>query len=105
MSRDCFAIERQGRVVALFGVVGIPGEIGCPWMLGTEDLRRCWSLLRECRRRLDSYLQQYRHLTNAVWAQNEVHIQWIKWLGFTFEGSDVRNGQTFLHFHRRSQHV
>ena len=103
-SRQCFAIEWQGRVVALFGVVGIKGSSGCPWMLGTDDLRRCWSLLRECRERIDGYLEEYHFLTNAVWAKNTVHIKWIKWLGFTFEGSDVRNGQTFLHFHRR-KHV
>ena len=95
------AIEWHGKVVAIFGVVGVDGQAGAPWMLGTDDLKRCRSLLRECRKYLDRYAEQYCYLTNAVWSGNEVHIEWIKWLGFTFEGSDVRNGQTFLHFHRR----
>lgn len=99
-STAAFAIERQGKVAALFGVVGAVGVAGSPWMLGTDDLRRCRSLLRECRERLDAYLLEYRYLTNAVWSKNEVHIEWIKWLGFQFEGSDIRNGETFLHFHR-----
>ena len=93
-------IEWQGRVVAIFGVVAINSQVATPWMLGTTDLRRCWSLLRECRKLLDTYTRRYHYLTNAVWAQNGVHIKWITWLGFQFEGSDVRNGQTFLHFHR-----
>ena len=92
-------IEWQGRVVAIFGVAA-GTNMGIPWMLGTDDLRRCWSLLRECRKLLEGYTQKYHYLTNAVWSKNEVHIKWIKWIGFQFEGSDVRNGQTFLHFHR-----
>ena len=87
--------------LAIFGVVGVDGQAGAPWMLGTDDLKRCRSLLRDCREYLDGYAKQYRYLTNAVWSGNTVHIEWIKWLGFTFEGSDVRNGQTFLQFHRR----
>lgn len=97
-------IEWNGEVAAIFGVVGVLGRAGAPWMLGTDDLRRCWSLLRECRAYVEQITQKYHYLTNAVWAKNEVHIKWIKWLGFTFHGSDIRNGETFLHFHR-STHV
>lgn len=97
-------IERGGKVVAIFGVVGVLGRAGSPWMLGTDDLPRCRSLLRECRARLEQYTIKYHHLTNSVWAKNTVHIEWIKWLGFQFDGSDLRNGETFLHFHR-SAHV
>jgi len=93
-------IEWDGKVVAIFGVVGTPGVAGAPWMLGTDDLRRCWSLLRECRERLEVYTEVFHYLTNMVWSKNEVHINWIKWLGFRFEGSSVHNGEVFLHFHR-----
>lgn len=98
---DTFTIMKGTQVVAMFGVVGTPGLGGAPWMLGTDDLKNCKSLLRECRVRLDAYLRKYGYLRNAVWSKNTVHIEWIKWLGFQFEGSDVRNGETFLHFHRR----
>lgn len=103
-SSSVSTIEWDGRVVAIFGVVGIKGQAGSPWMLGTDDIARCQSLLRECRRRVDAWVAEYHYLTNAVWSKNTVHIEWLKWLGFIFEGSDVRNGETFLHFHRR-QHV
>lgn len=99
-SHTCHTIEWNNKVVAIFGVGGVLGSWGSPWMLGTEDLRRCWSLLRECREILEGYLEDYKHLANACWSKNDVHIKWIKWLGFTFEGSDIRNGETFLHFHK-----
>jgi hypothetical protein len=99
-SHTCHTIEWNNKVVAIFGVGGVLGSWGSPWMLGTDDLRRCWSLLRECREILKGYLEDYKYLSNACWSKNDVHIKWIKWLGFTFEGSDIRNGETFLHFHK-----
>jgi hypothetical protein len=99
-SHTCHTIEWDNKVVAIFGVGGELGVVGCPWMLGTEDLRRCWSLLRECREVLKGYLVEFPRLSNACWSKNEVHINWIKWLGFTFHGEDIRNGETFLHFHK-----
>lgn len=104
ISSECSTIEWQGRVVAIFGVVGTKGEAGSPWMLGSDDLPRCISLLRECRVLMDRWLTEYTYLTNACWAKNVVHVNWIQWLGFIFDGSDVRNGEAFLHFHKE-QHV
>ena len=97
----CRTIERGGIPVAIFGLVKL--EHGaCPWMLGTDDLGKCLSLLRECREVVDDWTRSYGYLTNSVWAGNTTHIRWLKWLGFTFDGSDLRNGETFLHFHRSS---
>lgn len=100
-SGPTWIIQRGFHIVAMFGITGTKGRIGSPWMLGTNELPKCKSLLRECRKRLDGFLEEYHYLTNAVWAKNAVHIEWIKWLGFTFEGSDIRSGETFLHFHKR----
>jgi hypothetical protein len=97
---DCWTIEKDGAVVAMFGVSGEEGKWGVPWMLGTSQLNRCWSLLRECRQRLDAYFRKYAYLSNSVWAKNTVHVNWIKWLGFQFDGETVRDGETFLHFYR-----
>lgn len=101
LSNEASTVIRQGKVVAIFGVVGTKGVIGSPWMLASEDLVHCKSLLRECRQILQRYTEEYQYLTNACWSKNEVHVNWIKWLGFKFEGEDIRNGETFLHFHRR----
>ena len=103
LSASTHTIEWNGKVVAIFGVCGTKGEVGVPWMLGTDDIKRCRkSLLRGCREVVDGYAKDFPYLTNACWSKNVVHIDWIKWLGFTFEGSDLRNGETFLHFHRRT---
>ena len=100
LSDQVATIEANGRVVAIFGVCGTTGSIGCPWMLGADGLEKCRSLLRECRTILQGYTEEYHYLTNACWSKNVAHVDWIKWLGFTFEGSSVRNGETFLHFHK-----
>ena len=99
-SCELFTIVKEDRVVAIFGLVGTKGVSGSPWMLGTEELPKCRSLLRDCRKIVARYLRDYKYLTNACWSANDVHIEWIKWLGFTFNGEDIRNGETFLHFHK-----
>lgn len=97
----CTAIEWQGRVVAIFGISGVKGSYGIPWMLGTDDIKKIRkSLLRECREVVAGYLTDYHYLANACWSKNTVHIDWLKWLGFTFQGEDIRNGEVFLHFHK-----
>lgn len=105
-STETYAIERNGAPVGIFGVVSFLGQGAGPWMLGTPDLSRCRSLLRECRERLDTWQSRYCYLTNAAWSKNTVHIEWIKWLGFHFEGSDIRHdGETFLYFHKDTRDV
>jgi hypothetical protein len=102
-SSRLLTVEWQGRPVAAFGIVGQPGGLGHPWMLATDDLSAIRkTFLRECRPVVEGWLREYPRLSNAVWSKNAVHIAWIKWLGFTFDGADVRNGQTFLHFYRNS---
>lgn len=96
-------IERGGIPVAIFGLAPLPAG-ACPWMLGTDDLARCTGLLRECRVIVNDWAYRHTYLTNAVWSKNHVHIKWLRWMGFTFDGEDTRNGETFLHFHR-SSHV
>lgn len=100
-----FTIERYSKVVAIFGVSGTLGTGGSPWMLGTDELKNCRSLLRECRLILDRFTKEYGFLANAVWSQNTVHIEWLKWLGFSFHGSTLRNGETFLNFYKEFKNV
>jgi hypothetical protein len=99
-SNTCHTVEWDNKVVAIFGVTGEKGVWGSPWMLGTADIKECWGVSRGCKRIISGYLADYKHLSNACWSKNEVHINWIKWLGFTFHGEDIRNGETFLHFHK-----
>lgn len=81
-----YTAEWKGKPIFMFGVSGTKGEVGIPWLLGTDDIKSIRkSFLRECRGYLEEMHKDYPLLVNQVWAKNEVHIQWLKWMGFTFD--------------------
>jgi hypothetical protein len=95
-----YAAVWEDEVVALFGVNGVPGVVGFPWMLASGALTGIRkSFLRECSGVVQGMLREYGTLENHVWAKNEVHIQWLRWLGFTVE-SAVPFGIDGEPFHR-----
>jgi hypothetical protein len=101
VSNETCTIEWNGKVVAIFGVGGILGQVGCPWMLGTPDIARLGKyILKLAIAVFDGYLKDYGYLTNVCWSQNVVHISWLKRLGFKFEGGTTLNGEMFLQFHK-----
>lgn len=84
LSRRCFTIEWNGKVVAMFGVVGEIGQIGVPWMLASDELPKIRkSFLKEAKKYLEIVFKDYPVLANYAWAKNTVHLNWLKWLGFT----------------------
>lgn len=81
---ETYAIVWKGEVVAIFGCGGIRGVIGIPWMLASPTLSKIKKkFLRECKAYVFHMLEAYEYLENYVWADNEVHIKWLEWLGFT----------------------
>jgi hypothetical protein len=103
-----YAVVWGDEVVALFGHIGVPGVIGVPWMLASPTLSKIRkSFLRECRRYVQEMLDTYGHLENHVWAENEVHIQWLRWLGFEFDEAAPFgiNDQPFYRFYMTNQNV
>lgn len=84
--RETHAVINGGRVVAIIGVGGAPGVIGYPWMLATDELKDIRkSFLKGCRTLLRDILSRFPHLENHVWVKNEAHVQWLRWLGFSFD--------------------
>lgn len=82
--------------------------IGVPWMLASPTLSRIRkTFLRECRQYVEDMLLRYGHLENYVWAGNTVHIQWLKWLGFTIEPAKPHgiDSQPFHRFYMRTNCV
>lgn len=77
--------------------------IGAPWMLGTDEITTArWRFLRESRRWLDAVKIDYDLLHNRVHSKNTVHIRWLKWLGFQFDGDVVYpSGEVFHDFSMR----
>ena len=87
MSGDnCWTIEGHDlSVIAIFGVVTVSPNVGSIWLLGSGRIK---SIQREFLRHSKYWLEQLHKdhdlLCNCVYAGNEVHIKWLKWLGFTF---------------------
>lgn len=113
ISNIAYAVMWKGRVIALFGIVGEldwgdgPGK-GSPWMLASDELKDIRkSFLRQCRGYVRDWLKVHGELEGYVWAENEVHIQWLRWLGFQFDGP-VPYGiadQPFLRFFMKNEYV
>eukprot|EP01037_Dinobryon_pediforme_P020249 gene20249-20821_t len=74
-----------GVPIGIMGVVPEDGLVGRIWMLGTPMIGALGlSFLRRNRLVIDGLNTVYPILTNMVDERNEVHIKWLKWLGFTF---------------------
>lgn len=102
-SDRCWTVEWNGSVVAMFGVVREEEDVGVPWMLASEDLKKIKkSFLRECHQYVERMFDGFQVLKNCAWSQNNIHIQWLKWLGFQFlparpQGFD---GELFYEFYK-----
>lgn len=83
---ETFAAERDGLVVALFGIHHFPGlneQEATVWMLGSDDaLRDKPAFLRVARDFLKRAHQRFPLLWNVIDCRNTVHINWLKRMGF-----------------------
>ena len=69
--------------VAMLGVVP-NGLIGFIWMVGTDDLKKIsLSFLRNSKDVCDVLKGEHQILHNYVDKRNKLHINWLKWMGFT----------------------
>jgi hypothetical protein len=85
-SDPCLTLRtHEGALLGILGVVPDGAGVGVVWMAGTpliEENRV--SFLRGGRDVLAHLDRRYDVLHNAVDARNEVHIRWLRWLGFSF---------------------
>lgn len=82
--------------------------MGVPWMLASDDLKRIRkSFLKECRAYVQEMSQGFQILTNSAWSQNDVHVQWLKWLGFKFFKAKPMgyDNELFYEFYKVSDNV
>ena len=69
--------------VAMLGVVP-NGLIGFIWMVGTDDLKKIsLSFLRNSKDVCDVLKGIHQILHNYVDKRNKLHINWLKWMGFS----------------------
>ena len=75
--------DGNSKPVAMLGVVP-NGLIGFIWMVGTEDLKKIsLSFLRNSKDVCDVLKGKHQILHNYVDKRNKLHINWLKWMGFT----------------------
>lgn len=100
---EVYAIETD-QVIALFGVGPSQQDqsVGVPWLLGTEAFPKC--CLRDLSMQgpywLKYLMRNYQALENHVYAANDVHVRWIKRLGFRVVGTSYlgHRRERFLRF-------
>jgi len=81
----CEAIETpSGELAGIWGVQPLSLGIGSIWMLGTPELESIpLSFLRACKPSIQKAHAQYPTLACAPWRENALHLNWLRWLGFT----------------------
>ena len=86
----------EGQVGVMWGVTGVPKipNVGCVWMLGTDDIyqivKRFW---RESVLYVDIMHEKYPILCNYIDARNTPTRRWLKRLGF----KEITSVQNFGH--------
>lgn len=81
-----YTVEFNGRPETMFGcgTVDILGNVGAPWLLGTNALESHYRhFLRGSRFWVSRMMGQYAMLRNIVDDRNAVSKRWLEWLGFT----------------------
>jgi hypothetical protein len=84
---ECYVASVKEVPIAMFGVVPFDDEpkFGSIWLLGTDQIKEVpISFLKKSRKVLPAIIEPYEMVCNVVDKRNEVHIKWIKWLGFSF---------------------
>ncbi len=78
----------EGRPAAIGGAAPadtrVP-QLGVPWLLGTDRLKRqpVW-FFRESRRKILEVQERFPLLVNFIDIRNLVSLRWLGWLGFRF---------------------
>jgi hypothetical protein len=108
MGRPCETwVAYDGEPVAMWGVVpdGRYPEAGRVWLLGTDRMVTEGAvrmrLLRQAKQEVERVGRLYDVLWNYVDARNQVHINWLRWMGFTFIAERPNygaEGRLFLEF-------
>ena len=92
-----------GEILTLFGLGRISEDIGVPWMVASPNLIKYRKvLMRYSKKIIQEMLDQFPLLNNYVDSRNEVHIHWLRHMGFTFTGKDLMiRGIPFKYFFKR----
>ena len=87
-------VAPTGVPVGLLGVgKSLIKDAGTIWLCATDDIEKYQiTFLRHSKQVLHKLQQDYLVLHNYVDARNELHIKWLKWMGFSFINKHERWG-------------
>lgn len=102
---ECWHVSEQksGDPILVCGLIPFTDLTAAVWMLATPILSaHGLPFLRACRGWVDEWNAQYPLLFNSVDARNDLHIRWLRWLGFIFisRAASGVNGENFIEFVR-----
>ena len=85
LSAPCYTVvNKEGKPLAMFGVVPENELSGVVWLLASEKLLDYpSSFLRQSHKWMSKLHEDYDRLWNYVDARNDVHIRWLQWCGFS----------------------
>jgi len=94
-------VAPTGVPVGMLGVAkSIIPDAGVIWLCATPDIEKYqMTFLRHSKAVLKHLQQDYLALHNCVDARNDLHIKWLKWMGFTFITKHERWGVQQRPFH------
>lgn len=107
LSERCWTGLVDGQPVCIFGVVSVSTlySIGRPWMFGTVLLDKyAKPFLKRCRHQVEQMQRGFDLLENYVDCRNKRAINWLKWLGFSFNEPELMGpfNLPFMRFYRGS---
>lgn len=99
----CLTIEDNGDPICMFGVVplNIISDKATIWMLGSDGIDRIKiRFIRNNRKIINELLDVYSHLSNYVSVDNFKSLQWLRWLGASFDAPVIYGieGKLFQRF-------
>jgi len=109
LSEPCYVmIDRNDVPFGLCGAVPDPDEAwkASVWMMATDGLERePLGVARGSRKLVKEWSEKFSLLWNHVDTRNEVHLAWLKWLGFKFINKIEHNNHSFYEFAKVTHHV
>jgi len=96
-----FVATIDGAPACVFGAVPEPHDprFGCVWLMGTDAItKHPKTFLRHSKEYLEKVAEPFSLLWNCVDKRNDVHIRWLKWMGFTFVREIPSMGEQRLPF-------
>jgi hypothetical protein len=107
-SEECWLVSQAGtgKPIAIFGLVE-SFHSGIVWMVATNLLMKYpVRLMKISKRVIERWNQKHSLLHNFVDSRNEVHIEWLKHMGFVFNDSgQMLNGVNFWYFYKGEYNV